>query len=181
MPELYILLTFMIVGAIVAVQIRDLLSAVVAVGVVGLALSVAFLILKAPDLAITQLIVEILCLIILIRATVTRDRIETPGGRGVLKGLGAFALAAVILWFAISSLRELPLFGDPLMRVSSWYIEEGAKRGEPLSLVNEILLNYRGYDTVGEATVFFTALVGVLALMRSRGRKKITEDDEDGA
>ena len=63
MIELYILLIFMIVGAIVAIEVKDLLSSVVAVGAVGLGLSIVFLILKAPDVAITQLVVEILCLI----------------------------------------------------------------------------------------------------------------------
>ena len=69
--ELQLLLLFMVFGAIIAVEIEDLLSSVIAVGAVGLGLSLAFLILKAPDLAITQLVVEILCLIILIRATIS--------------------------------------------------------------------------------------------------------------
>ena len=69
MVELYILLIFMILGAIVAIEVKDLLSSVVAVGAVGLGLSMVFLILKAPDVAITQLVVEILALIILISAT----------------------------------------------------------------------------------------------------------------
>ena len=64
MIELYSLLIFMIIGAIIAIQVKDLLSSVVAVGAVGLALSLIFIILKAPDVAITQLVVEILCLII---------------------------------------------------------------------------------------------------------------------
>ncbi|MCK4325548.1 DUF4040 domain-containing protein, partial [bacterium] len=57
MAELYLLLLFMIAGAIIAVETKDLLSSVIAVGAVGLGLSVAFLVLKAPDLAITQLVV----------------------------------------------------------------------------------------------------------------------------
>ena len=68
MIELQILLIIMIVGAIVAIEVKDLLSSVVTVGAVGLILSIVFLILKAPDVAITQLVVEILALIILIRA-----------------------------------------------------------------------------------------------------------------
>ncbi len=47
--ELQLLLLFMIFSAVVAVQIEDLLSSVIAVGAVGLGLSIAFLILKAPD------------------------------------------------------------------------------------------------------------------------------------
>jgi multicomponent Na+:H+ antiporter subunit B len=65
MIELYVLLVFMIIGAIIAIEMKDLLSAVIAVGAVGLGLSLVFLVLKAPDVAITQIVVEMLCLIIL--------------------------------------------------------------------------------------------------------------------
>ena len=81
MIELYLLLIFMIIGAVVAVEMKDLLSSVIAVGAVGLGLSVTFLVLKAPDLAITQLVDEILCLIILIRATIKKDLPFSTTGR----------------------------------------------------------------------------------------------------
>ena len=54
MVELHILLLFMIAGAIVAIEIKDLLSSVIAVGAVGLGLSIAFLMLKAPDVALSR-------------------------------------------------------------------------------------------------------------------------------
>ena len=71
--ELHILLIFMIFGAVMAIEVKDLFSSVIAMGSVGFALCLAFLVLKAPDLAITQLVVELLCLIILIRATINKD------------------------------------------------------------------------------------------------------------
>ena len=58
--ELYILMALMIAGAVAAVEMKNLLSAVIAVGVVGLGLSVVFLLLKAPDIALTQLVVDIM-------------------------------------------------------------------------------------------------------------------------
>ena len=63
----------MIFAAILAIEVKDLLSSVIAMAAVGFALCLAFLILKAPDLAITQLVVELLCLIILIKATIKKD------------------------------------------------------------------------------------------------------------
>lgn len=172
MPELYILMFFMIAAAIIAVEIRDLLSAVIAVGVVGLALSVAFLIMKAPALAITQLVVEIICLVILIRATVTRERIEARGAKAAVIGLLTVVLLGVILLFAVGPLGELPVFGEPLMRVSDWYVEQGRQHRGAVNLVSSILLDYRAYDTLGEATVLFVAVIGVMAVMRRIGRKK---------
>ena len=68
--EIHLLLLFMICTSVVAVESKDLISSVIALSAAGLGLSAAFLVLKAPNLAITQLVVEILCVIILIRATI---------------------------------------------------------------------------------------------------------------
>ena len=53
------ILCFMIVGSVVALEIKDILSSIIAVGVVGLGISVSFLFLQAPDLAIVQFLFEI--------------------------------------------------------------------------------------------------------------------------
>ncbi|MDD5558017.1 MAG: DUF4040 domain-containing protein [bacterium] len=178
MIELYILLLFMIAAAVIAVEIRDLLSAVVAVGAVGLALSVAFLVLKAPDLAITQLVVEIICLIILIRATVTRDRVAARGGAALAVGAAACAFVVLFLALARGPFAALPPFGAPLFRTAELYVEAGARGESEPNLVSTIILNWRAYDTLGEATVLFTAVIGVLALLRRHGRKGAAAEEE---
>lgn len=179
MVGLYLLLILMIVGAIAAVQMKDLLSSVVAVGAVGLGLSVVFLVLKAPDLAITQLVVEILCLIILIRATIKRDDYFKSGGRDWSRAILAVVFTGVFLVFAWFSLKDLPLFGYPRMRVSEQYLEEGLEKTGAANLVTSVILDFRAYDTLGEATVLFTAVIGVLAVMRLIGRKKDKPPSED--
>ena len=68
-----IILVFMIIGTIIAIETRNMLSAVIAVGAVGFGVSLMFLYLQAPDIAITQVIVEVLSLIILIRTTTYVD------------------------------------------------------------------------------------------------------------
>ncbi len=170
--ELNILLLFMIFAAIVAVQIEDLLSSVIAVGAVGLGLSLAFLILKAPDLAITQLVVEILCLIILIRATIKKDIPLVKDGRWLFNTILTVLFIAVFLILACFALQELPRFGAPIMRVAKEYLEQGLKKTGATNLVASIILDFRGYDTLGEATILFTAVVGVLAVIRKIGRIK---------
>ncbi len=175
MIELYILLLFMIAAAFIAVQIKDLLSSIIAVGAAGLALSVAFLILKAPDLAITQLVVEILCLIILIRATVKRDTASTKDFRGFLTTIVSLVFIGVFLFFAYLALKELPDFGKPIMRVAANFIEMGQAKTGASNLVSSVILDFRAYDTLGEATVLFTAVIGTLAILRRIGRKKKDE------
>lgn len=172
MLDINLLLLFMIIGAIIAAEVRDMLSAIVSLGVVGLALSIAFLVLKAPDLAITQLVVEILCLIILIRATIKRETYPIKEKRAYITIAITLLFTAVFLTLAYSSLKELPIFGQPIMRVASNYIEQGISKTGAVNMVASIILDFRGYDTLGEATVLFTAVIGVLAVMRKIGRKK---------
>jgi multisubunit Na+/H+ antiporter MnhB subunit len=168
--ELKLLLLFMILAAVVAVKIEDLLSSVIAVGAVGLGLSLAFLILKAPDLAITQLVVEILCLIILIRATLKKDLPLIKDGRWLFNTVSTLVFIVSFLVFAYFALKELPSFGAPIMRVAREYIAQGLLKTGATNIVASIILDFRGYDTLGEATILFTAVMGVLAIMRKVGR-----------
>jgi multicomponent Na+:H+ antiporter subunit B len=161
-----VLLGFMIVGALVAVETRALISSVISLGVVGMGVSIAFLLLAAPDLAIVQVAVEVISVIFLIRATIgrevspTREQIQWP--------------ALLALFFLAT--RELGVFGEPIMsRVASApsnrYLAQGLKETGSANLVTSIILDYRGYDTLGEATVLFAAVVGTLAILRGRARK----------
>ncbi len=177
--ELHILLIFMIFVAIVAIEVKDLLSSVIAVGAVGFALCLAFLVLKAPDLAITQLVVEILCLIILIRATINKDLPLVIEGRWVFNTVSTLVFIAVFLFFAYTALKELPRFGSPIMAVAKKYLEEGASKTGAVNLVTAVILDFRAYDTLGEATVLFTSVIGIMAVLRRPGRKKIEEEDND--
>ncbi len=168
--ELQLLLLFMVFSAIVAVQIEDLLSSVIAVGAVGLGLSMAFLILKAPDLAITQLVVEILCLIILIRATINKDLPLIRDGRWLFNTISTLLFIGLFLICAYFAFKDLPKFGQPIMRVAQEYIDKGLEKTGATNIVASIILDFRGYDTLGEATILFTAVMGVLAIMRKVGR-----------
>ncbi|HID57012.1 TPA: DUF4040 domain-containing protein [Candidatus Poribacteria bacterium] len=172
MIELYIILSFMILGAIIAVETKDLLSAVISVSAVGFGNAIAFLFLKAPDIAIVQVIVEILVLVLLIRAVVTRrdETLETPGGGFVV--ISALMLFGVFIIFAIYAFRDLPSFGHPIMKVAKVYTDEGFIRTKAANLVTSVLLDFRAYDTLGEATVIFTAVLGALAVLRRIGRKR---------
>ena len=72
MTVLYFLLIFMIVAAIMAIELEDLISSVVALFAAGLALCITFIVLKAPDVAIMQLIVEPLALLVLDQSDITQ-------------------------------------------------------------------------------------------------------------
>jgi multicomponent Na+:H+ antiporter subunit B len=168
--EVYLILIFMIVAAIAAIEIKDLLSSVISLSAVGLGLSLIFLILKAPNLAIAQLVIELLCLILLIYATINKDLPLVRDGRWFFNTLSTVLFIALFLIFAYFALQDLPNFGNPLMRVSREYLDKGLEKSHAENIVTAIALHFRGLDTLGEVTVLITSVIGVLAIMRKTGR-----------
>ena len=168
----------MIIGAVIAVELRGLLSSVIATGAVGLGLCLMFLFLKAPDLAITQLVVEILILIVMIRATIGRgvSRINFLSSPWIFAAF--FIFAAVFLGAAHLAIKELPAFGAAPMSVSQFYIENALAKTGAANIVSAVILDFRAYDTLGEATILFTSIMGVFVLMRKKGRRNPDERDE---
>ncbi len=166
---LIFVLLFTIAGSIAALEIRDILSAIIAIGIVGLGVSVAFLFLQAPDLAIVQFLFEIFALIILVRAFIRPDLHEqkpVTSGR-LMSGVTILTLLAVF-FLSLPVFRRLPAFGEPLMATSSHYLAEGAAETGAANLVAAVILDYRAYDTLGEITVLFTAILGVFTILRLR-------------
>jgi len=167
-------LGIMIIGSVVALELKDILSAIIAIGIVGLGVSVAFLFLQAPDLAIVQFLFEIFAIIILIKAFIKKDyHVETPSRINLyLSGLTVIKLV-VIFMFSIPIFKSLPAFGEPLMTTSQYYLENGAAETGAANLVSSIILDYRAYDTLGEVTVLFTAILGALTVLRIKSRSKM--------
>jgi multisubunit Na+/H+ antiporter MnhB subunit len=171
------LLVFINIGAIIAIESKYLLSTVISIGAVGFGLSIVFLLLGAPDLAITQVVVEILILIILIRGTVTLDNTAIEKYRDTFAMVISLIFFGMFLTFAYMAFKALPEFGHPLMRVSREYLQHGVEKTGATNIVMSIVLDYRAYDTLGEATVLFTAILGAFVVLRRKGRKKVGEKD----
>jgi len=172
MIEIHLLILFMIAAAVIAVEIKDNLSSIIAIGAVGIGLSMAFLVLKAPDLAITQLVVEILSLIILVRATIRKDLPFSASGRWVFNTVSTVLFIVAFLVCAYFALKQIPAFGDPIMWTSRTYLNEGLKRTGAMNLVAAITLNFRAFDTLGETTALVASLIGILAVARKVAREK---------
>ena len=175
---LTLLLVFMIIAAIIALGTSDLLSSVIALGAVGFGCSVAFLLLRAPDVAITQIVVEVLTLVILIRATVGREVRTIAGTRDVLGMAVTGTLVAILLVFGVMALQASPAFGEPVMdRVkgapSLAYLTTGLEKTGAANVVTAVLLDFRAYDTLGEATVLFVGIVGAVVVLRKKSRRTL--------
>ncbi len=194
--ELFVMLLigFMLLAALIAVETRDLLSSVIALGAAGFALSVVDLMVGAPDLAVTQVVVEVIALVLLVRMIVTRKDTSQTAPRDALRtGLvllaGGVMLAGVFFAFGGAGQEGgIPEFGEPAITkpevagqkpVSSDYLEKAAEETGAGNAVMAVLLDYRAYDTLGEATVIFVSILGAYVILRRRGRLPAGAAEED--
>ncbi|RKX69198.1 cation:proton antiporter [candidate division TA06 bacterium] len=84
-------------------------------------------------------------------------------------------LLIIICWGIILSLYKIP-FGIPKTKVGEYYIDKGREETGAANIVTSVVLNYRGFDTLGEVTVLFLAAIGlvaVLATLKKKEKRKI--------
>ena len=183
---LLILLT--VIAAIITVVTPNLLYSIISLGAVGFLLAIAFLFLAAPDIAIVQIGVEVVSLVILIRATLGREIQMVKVSRTVVGVAFAVAFVAVIGLFIIQVFTEFPVFGTPVMErfsdaPSATYLAQGLQETGGPNIVTAVLLDFRAWDTLGEATVLFCAALGAVAILRRKARttpeRRVDEQTED--
>ena len=145
---------------------RVRLLALVLIAIVGLITSIFFAYFSAPDLALTQISVEVVTVILLLLALnflPKRTHIETGSPRrgwdafiATMAGLGFGALAYAILRrdFAFDT-------------ISGYMVDNSYKQGGGTNIVNVILVDFRGYDTFGEITVLGIAALAIFALTQT--------------
>ena len=182
MAIFYVLLIFMIIAAIIAVETKDLLSSVICIGAIGFGASLMFLFLKAPDIAITQIVVEVLGLIILIRATISRDLTFISGEKEFFGTVVSVVIVFMIFLIGANVFEALPDFGRPVFASTSGaasqeYLSHGLEKTGAANIVSSVILDFRAYDTLGEATVLFTTILGATVILRQRSRKRLEDPD----
>ena len=141
---------------------HDRLQSVIVVGAVGLVTALTFVGFSAPDLALTQLTVEVVSTVLLLMGLALLPQ-HTPRESASARKLRDAALAVAggtgLAWLAWVMLTR---DHDSI----AWYfLNQSAVAGGGTNVVNVILVDFRGYDTLGEITVLGIAAVGVLALM----------------
>jgi multicomponent K+:H+ antiporter subunit A len=151
----------------VAALNRHRLPSVIALAVVGLLVAVYFVWLSAPDLVLTQLLVEavttiliVLVLYFLPKETPGREprrRVVTDAALSLAVGIGVTAVVYAVL-------------RRPFASISSYHLAKSLAEAGGRNVVNVILVDFRGYDTLGEITVLAIAAIGVRALIQA-GRR----------
>lgn len=154
-----------IVAALVTVRAQNRLSAIISIGVVGVVVTLVFAFFGAPDLALTQLLIEVLMVVLLV---LVFYRIP-PGVLGNVSRLAQFRnlIIAVLVGgvgFFLTLISAAPSYSPS---ISPFFSLNSAPAAHGGNIVNVILVDFRGFDTMGEITVLALAAIGGYALLRS--------------
>lgn len=171
-----ILLAFLAVMSIAIFRMRNLFGAVMLYSIYSLTAASLFMILDAADVAFTEAAVGAGISTILMIATLSlTGREEKPLKKSRL-GLLPLAIVLVTGGVLIYGISDLPPFGSPdnpaQTHVVPRYIEQSPAEIDVPNLVTSVLASYRGFDTLGEVVVIFTAGIGVLLLIGGRRRRE---------
>jgi len=167
-PHEFAVGVLILAAALVAARTRSRLAAVAAMGVVGYSVALIYALYGAPDLAVTQIIVETLTLVLFVLVVVhlpAFSELSSPRRRRVD---AVFAAAAGVV-ITLLVLKALHMDADE--RVTEYYAAN-ALRAQGRNVVNVILVDFRALDTLGEITVLAVAALGVFTLLKLRPEKR---------
>ncbi|MCI5048389.1 MAG: DUF4040 domain-containing protein [Aquisalinus sp.] len=172
------ILTLLLVTAITMVRVRRLFAVVMLSGIYSLLSALFFVSLDAVDVAFTEAAVGAGISTVLMLSgmllTARREKPVVPGHRPLALFVCVIT-GSVLIWAS----TDMPAFGDPEAPANAYvgkmFIERTPSDVEVPNLVTAVLASYRGFDTLGEVLVIFTAGVGVMLLLGSgsiRGGRK---------
>ena len=170
MEALIIMVLLLMMAAVtvaIAVQ-RNLFGVVILGGVYSFLMATVLVALDAVDVAMTEAAVGagISTVLFLSALHLSRGEELKPLHKPVLPLIVAIATGAALVYGTL----DLPAFSDPAapihQHVAPRYIEEVMRETGIPNMVTAVLASYRGYDTLGETTVVFTAGIGVIVLLR---------------
>ncbi len=176
-PAHVALVAIMVAAALGACLVRHRIAAALMLGAVGYAMAGLYVAQGAPDLALTQFSIETLStvLFVLVLRFLPRTwRHRAPAIAAPMRVAVAGAVGVAVFVFALSASNARSDVEEPSM--SEVMIENSLPKGKGSNVVNVILVDFRGWDTMGEITVLLVAAIGAVSLARP-GRRR----DETGA
>ena len=172
-----VLLVLMAAATVVIAGQRNLFAVVILSGIYSFLMATVLVALDAVDVAMTEAAVGAGISTVLLLGALYLSHAEEA--KPLHKPLLPLAVAIATGGALVYGTLDLPAFSDPNAPIHTHvvprYIESGYKETGVPNLVAAILASYRGYDTLGETTVVFTAGIGVIALLRRRRAPRQTE------
>ena len=161
-------LIFITAGAAIVAFTNSRMTAVAALGVVGVGVALIFIMFGAPDVAITQLLVEVLQVVLVAVAMLKLPQLN----REYVKTVRGWDLVLALVIGAATTLVLLSVMATPFdLRLTEYFEAASAPEANGRNIVNVILVDFRALDTFGEIAVVAVAALGAFALLR--GTRKV--------
>jgi multicomponent Na+:H+ antiporter subunit A len=155
----------MLVAIVTAVRSASRLGAVAALGAVGAGMALLFAMLGAPDLAMTQFVVEALLVLLFVLAFYDLPPSTSRSSPAVRRRDATVALAGGLIMGVLALVAAAVQIQPP---ISEYFIDNSVSAAHGRNVVNVILVDFRAADTLGEISVVAVAAVGVYALVKLR-------------
>ncbi len=154
--------------------LRDLLASVMVLGIYSLLMAGLWVVLDAVDVAFTEAAVGAgVTTVLMLLAIAFTDRVEKRSHFRPLMPLAVSLATAGLLIYATLGMPNFGAIDAPAhVHVGPYYLESGETETGVPNVVTAVLASYRGFDTLGEVTVIFTAGMGVLALLGGAYRRR---------
>ncbi|PAK35339.1 Na+/H+ antiporter subunit A [Bacillus safensis] len=165
-----ILSLVMVAATIATVFASSRLTAIIALGVMGYTLSLFFVIFRAPDLALTQLIIETISVALFLLCFYHLPKLSLKQKTRRFKMTNfiiSLGVGVVVTCLAFSSTSQ-----QSLDTISTYFIENSYKLAGGDNIVNVILVDFRGFDTLFEITVLAIAALGIYGLLKTQAKRK---------
>jgi len=169
-----VLLGLLVITAVAAIRLHDLFAVVMVFGIYSFLAATVFVVLDAVDVAFTEAAVGAGISTILMLATISLvGRWERrPAHRPFLPILVVVVTGGALVYGTL----DMPNFGEQSTpvheHIAPYYLEQSKSDIGIPNVVTSVLASYRGYDTLGELTVIFTAGIGVLGILGIRRRRE---------
>ena len=156
------LAALIVAGALSATFARSSMAAALSLGTVGYGVAVMYALLGAPDLAMTQFAVETLTVVIFV---LVFYRLRGFGDLSSRLVRSRDAIVAVTAGALVTTLVLFVGASGTTSRLAAYFADAAPRLAHGLNVVNVILVDFRGFDTLGETTVLVTVAIGVRALL----------------
>ena len=164
-----ILVLVLMAAALTAARTSSRLGAVAALGAVGFSVALLYVMFSAPDLGITQVLVETLTVILLVLVLFRLPRFLRLTSTGLrLRDALLASAAGITMTLLLLFANDARLYPS----ISDWHAAWSVPGGHGRNIVNVILVDFRALDTLGEIFVLALAAIGVLAMIRLRAEDK---------
>ncbi len=162
-----IVLLLAVLAAVAVERAPSHVAGVLTLSILGFVVAIFYVLSNAPDLALTQLVVETLVLVIFL---LVLDKLPAYYGEAIAARAIRDGALALLVGVTVTVTVLLSTAAEPDDGIASYFVENAVPEGGGGNVVNVILVDFRAFDTLGEISVIAMAALSVLTLIAMRGR-----------